>query len=57
MSDSAAVLARIEILVDEIMRLDQETAGQFRQPSDREAHAIATRIEQKMLTNKRIAAE
>ncbi len=41
-------LDRIEAILAEIEKLDQETKGQFRQAEDKEAFDVAARIERKM---------
>lgn len=49
-------LAVIEEILSEIERLNAETGGQFREPSDREAFDIAARIERQMRQRSTTAA-
>lgn len=46
-------LARIEAILTEIERLDRELGGIYREPSDREALRIASRIERRIAANQR----
>ena len=45
-------LSNIEAIIAEIERLDAASKGRFRQPEDREAFDIVSRIERKMPQNK-----
>jgi hypothetical protein len=44
-------LDRIEAITADIERLDRESGGRFRQPSDREAFDMVCRIERRMQQN------
>ena len=50
-------LSRIEAILADIEHLDRESGGKFRQPSDREAFDIASRIERKMRGKQKIIRE
>jgi hypothetical protein len=51
------VLSRIEAILSDLEALDAETGGIYRQPSDREAFDVVTRIERAMQAQKSGAAE
>jgi hypothetical protein len=51
MSTADLALRRIEAILAEIVNLDAESGGQFREEGDREAFDIAARIERMMLRN------
>jgi hypothetical protein len=51
MNNASEALDRIEAILADIERLDRETGGQFRQPSDKQALLTVTRIEKKMRGN------
>lgn len=48
MTEAERALGRIEAILSDLEALEAETRGIYRQPSDGEALAIATRIESKM---------
>ena len=55
MTPAELALARIEVIIEDIARLQSEIGAPMNQPSDREAFDIAARIDRKMLVKKQAA--
>lgn len=46
-----SALDQIEAMLAEIERVDRESGGRFREPDDREAYDIVSRLQRKMRQN------